>query len=411
MSNKNAEVSKSEESFSWTRDGKILSKNLLYTPLVAYQKALLIEEPSTSTKTEYHPSHYMLSRKSVPKSLQESSLVSLFHSVSCDYHRNRAGVNDAKNNGSRPMGLSDIEEKIRQRAIALIGGGINSSISVSQKPPRSKKRRQRSWEEKNDVLDRFSSSSGASKLADVVPFLERLNAAWNEYIWELLVRDRISIDSRNVTGDTAKEIRSELSRLTWPRIDSKILHSSNVSSRNAKEGIFHHPFEIIGSHVQIKSCKSHRSWSGRFGVVVGETTNTYRIAGFVCRKNKKRARRKKSDTIKARKVGTSDTNYGNSEVEALALEQNASHDFKEKRNDKADSGVGGSDALRVEVFLLPKLGSSFQLIIPLPFNQAKQKNANESKTVDTDCSVIPDSIISVPTEAIGISITEPSQAM
>mmetsp|Transcript_18879 Transcript_18879/g.39698 ORF Transcript_18879/g.39698 Transcript_18879/m.39698 type:complete len:420 (+) Transcript_18879:159-1418(+) len=417
MSNKNGEDFKSENSFSWMENGKSLSKNLLYTPLVAYKKVLVSAEEnfddgsSTSANTDYHPSHYMMNKSSVPKALQESSLMSILHSISCDYHRNRAGVNDAKNNGSRPLSLSDVEEKIRQRAVTLIGGGVNTSISINKKPLRSKKRRQRSWEEKKDVLEKFASSSEATtESGDVISFLQRLNAAWNEYIWKLLSKDKSFNESQSMAGSSLKEIQGQLVSLTRTVIGTKKKnHSSSGSTRREKEGIACGTFELIGSHIQIKSCNSHRSWIGRFGVVIGETKNTYRIAGFACRKNKKKAKRNKSVTDKVRNIKKTGASGGNVEVETMTVEEHVSDSLQETRNKEPDSAVSEFKASVVEVFLLPKLGSCFQLIIPLPFNQTQQDDPNETKTVGGDDKIAVESMIAIPDEAIGISITDPNE--
>ena len=417
MSNKNGDDFKSKNSFSWMEDGKSLSKNLLYTPLVAYKKILVSAEEnfddggsSMSVNTDYHPSHYMINKSSVPKSLQESSLMSILHSISCDYHRNRAGVNDAKNNGSRPLSLSDVEEKIRQRAVTLIGGGINTSIPVNKKALRSKKRRQRSWEEKKDVLEKFASSSEATtESGDVISFLQRLNAAWNEYIWKLLSKDKTFNESQSVAEFSLKEIKGRLVSLTRTGIGTKKKnHSSSGSTRREKEGTVCRPFELIGSHIQIKSCNSHRAWIGRFGVVIGETKNTYRIAGFACRKNKK-AKRNKSVTDKVRNIEKTGASGGNLEVKTMAVEDNACDSSQETRNKKPDSAGSGFKALVVEIFLLPKLGSCFQLIIPLPFNQTHQEGTNEKKAMNVDDIIALESMIAIPDEAIGISITDPNE--
>ena len=80
-------------------DGKILSRNELYAPLVAYEQ------------TNVNPSSYIMNLSSIPKSLQESALVSFLHKSSFEYHRNRAKAGDPKNNGSRPTSIFDVEEK------------------------------------------------------------------------------------------------------------------------------------------------------------------------------------------------------------------------------------------------------------------------------------------------------------
>lgn len=340
-------------------------------------------------------------------------MVSFLHSVSCDYHRNRAGVGEAKNNGSRPMSSSDAEEKIRQRAVALLGGGINTAVSTTKKQVRPKKRRHRSWEEKKDVLEKFSSRWLATGSDDVVSFLQKLNAAWNQYVCKLLLNDKELREGKALTDVSLQQIEGRLVSLMQTGIDGKKTnHGIRGSTRSEACESSNRPFEMIGSHIQIKCCNAHRSWIGRFGVVVGETTNTYRIAGLSRRKPKRKAKRIKD---KATKVRNSITDYeGN--VETPTPEATAGDSVQETGTDKLDSADNESKTPFVEVFLLPKRGSSFQLIIPVPSldqpnNDLKDDDSDLTETVDSEDSMNSalQSIIAIPAEAIGISITDPYQ--
>jgi len=351
-----------------------LSKNLLYAPLTAYHKAAAAtcvdDKDGIDGRLNYHKK----------KSFKESSLVSFLHSVSCDYHRTRRStVNDAKNNGSRPLGLADIEDRIRQRAVTLIGGGINSSIiPITIQRKLNKKRHQKSSEEMEPILKKkkllsslpSSSSSSSSQMTgmtttldggnhggsgnnnndEIIPFLQGLNIAWNAYIWKVIALNKIypsSHKKQNLlfednTNDkflqylpSLKEIEYKLIALTRINKNNNNRNSSNNNNNNN-----YRPLELIGSHVRIESCNSRRSWIGRFGILIGETTNTYRIAGSTTNKSRRNRKIKRDQT---KELFTSSICASDSV----------------KNEDEASM----SD---VEVFLLPKHGSSLVVIIPIP---------------------------------------------
>ena len=129
--------SMSRPSVSFGDTGKTLSRNAIYTPLEGYDQE------------EVEPSQYMTTRKTIPKSLQESSLFTFYQSVSYNFHYKIATASDPRNNGNRPSSLKDVEERIRQRAITLIGGGINSAGCTSNDTGKARKRKRKTipWQE------------------------------------------------------------------------------------------------------------------------------------------------------------------------------------------------------------------------------------------------------------------------
>ena len=363
MSDKNLsssnEGSRSKKSSLWMEDGKTLSKSLMYAPLVAYQKAAVGSSSSSSKAT--HPSQYMSAKKNVSASLRESSLASTLHFVSCDYHRNRATVNDAKNNGSRPIGLSDVDERIRQRAVTLLGGGINASIPVGKKVVRSKKRRRRSWETAKPFLSKSFTDEAVlrSDSGDILSFLRKLNSTWNDYVWKLLSNDKDNGGKRQLSDDELNEIEVRLGSL----VSRKDLGRDGGGNKN--DGGFHQmeetqgdKIDLIGAHLKIIGSNSRRSWVGRFGVLVGETTNTYRIATY------------------------------------------APHRKMRKNASKEANGMN------IEVLVLPKQGSVVQLILPLLPYESKDVDCNNEPVVESEgVALETTSIIALQDEAIGISIT------
>lgn len=217
---------------------KTLSRNEIYSPLEAYEQ------------TQVPPSSYIASLSSLPKSLHESSLVSFLQNSSFEYHRKQAKAEDPKNNGSRPTSIADVEEKIRQRAVTVIGGGVTSSLPSNkdtQQRKRRQKRKRKTWEEMEKILQDQNQTSGENSASKInsIQFLRQMNAFWNQYMSNILHLD----------GTLMEE--SKLSAIF-------------VSSRN--------DIELIGAHVRISQCSQKRSLKGRLGVLIGESSNTWQIA-------------------------------------------------------------------------------------------------------------------------------------
>jgi RNase P/RNase MRP subunit p29 len=226
-------ASSTRSSFNNEDGGKTLSKNALYAPLVAYEQ------------TEVEPSNYMSTRSSIPKSLQVSSLVGCLQKVSYDYHRKTAKASDPKNNGSRPASVADFDERIRQKAVTLIGGGINASVTskkTMKSTTKSRKRRKREWK---DVEPLLLGHDDSKKKRSSIPFLQQLNVSWNEYIAKIL--------QVNGNTDEASSIKSRV-----------------VTKRER--------LELVGAHVRVATCCQKKSFIGTSGILLGETKNTWHIA-------------------------------------------------------------------------------------------------------------------------------------
>ena len=209
-------------------EGKTLSKNLVYTPLEAYynvgvtpgvndeasqkkNKNKSSKETTAATTTRVdHPADYMKQKSVVPISVNEPSFVSFTNFISQDYHRNRVTSHQPKNNGSRPLSLQDMEERIRQRAVTIFPNP-NSSIPISSTNTlkkqyeilKSKKRRQRSWEKVKSILITTKSSCDEEEQKQPtnsidVDFLKKLNSTWNQYIWKLLNLQFMEVDNVDV---------------------------------------------------------------------------------------------------------------------------------------------------------------------------------------------------------------------
>jgi hypothetical protein len=319
--------------------GKSLSKNLLYTPWEAYFQTSTEAAPSivagkshskktgggklpdkkntsnNSTGSYVPPSQYYTNQRqsSVPMSLHESTLASFLQFVSHDYHRNWATPHDAKNNSSRPLSLKDVDDRIKQRAVTLVGGGINAPIAISKNSTnttkkRRRRRRQCSWEQVKDKCQKWCVENSIEPLCDIT-FLREMNRGWNDYLWNLL---ELSTDDLSCL-DSEEGVQRLQQR--WIAIVIGGGRNTKYKNYNANN------FELVGGHVKIDSCHSHKAWIGRHGVVIGETQNTYRIACL---------------------ASTS------------------------RKQSKMESIVGDDNDDNVSVIVVPKQGTALMLLLPVP---------------------------------------------
>ena len=193
-----------------------LSKRLLYTPLKA------IETGSTT---------------SIPKSLNEGSLVKFCRNTTVDYHRSLIPSKNAKNGGSRPLGTNDIEERIRHRIVSLLGSSKRGPKNVTKAANSSKRKRKH----QRDRRKARNTIPGTAK--EQHAFVDRIRSEWQTY---------------------AKSILS-----SSKKIDSN--HLVRISSILPK-------LELIGATVSIDSCSEQSHLEGQEGVIVGVTKNTWILA-------------------------------------------------------------------------------------------------------------------------------------
>jgi RNase P/RNase MRP subunit p29 len=470
-----------QQKYTWMKEGKTLSKNLLYTPLQEYQDAaaeaaaasssqnrsvlsastiLPIDDSQSTTTATKNTSVSMTSsfqhqRHKVPKAISEPTFVEFMYNVSQDYHRNLATTKDAKNNGCKPLSQDQMDDRVRSRAVTLIGGGIynnnkksTTNLETSQML-RKRRRRKRTWEQIESVLCRSNNSNSdiqkKTKRDDdttsSIEFLRVMNARWKEYILGLIIKSpppttgstSSSSPNRNesiVSNDQEVEMMKRrlgflLSRKPSPRPSKKpsSTTSSSLSAAAAAVSTTNNKtkpkskIEIVGALVQIQQCPSRREWIGRYGVIVDETTNTLRLAVY------------SSKRIKKRKRGKTKKNADETEVE----EQQQSSDERTmvtlkngettKDDDSGDEGKKSKTCTthvpitgdhkpsitcdpvdfpkRVEIVVLPKKNTTVLFIVSKEKNDCKK----DSKITDdrNDESIIPieeykSLLISVPVE-------------
>jgi RNase P/RNase MRP subunit p29 len=253
-----------------------LSRNELYTPLIAFQQ------------DKVEPSLYMASRQKIPKSLQESSLTKFLEMVSTHYHRQGAIIQDARNNGSRPLSAKEIEERLRQRAVTLVGNGMFAGNRNHKRKRHSQQQSDHESSNKNIFSNRKRkkhlklvsskrnpphSGSGLDQAQNAsrpinetttnmdlqnsnLLFLTNLNAMWNNYIGQMvkLYQEKHC----NVT--------------TLFECVSCVLGEADT--------------EHVGAQVRVTQCSSRPHLVGSEGYVVAVTINTWNIATTTAVKSK-----------------------------------------------------------------------------------------------------------------------------
>lgn len=179
--------------------------------------------------------------------LKDGALIDFLVQVGINHNR-KATISVGKNNGSKPLSQNEVNDRVRMKAVTLVGGGINTSISGAPK------------KRKASILPRSQVSNTKRKRACFVSdkhelceppawaTLEKVNSTWNDYIVRFLQEEGIDLESANVRSLT--------------RCLSKVLPR----------------LEIVGSFVSIVECQAHKQFVSKEGYIVGETLNTWRLA-------------------------------------------------------------------------------------------------------------------------------------
>mmetsp|Transcript_18664 Transcript_18664/g.28211 ORF Transcript_18664/g.28211 Transcript_18664/m.28211 type:complete len:257 (-) Transcript_18664:68-838(-) len=203
--------------------GRTLSKTGLYSPL-----AIVNLDKNQSKKKN----------RSAGK---DGALIDFIFQIGKDYHR-KASIRFGKNNGCKAVSHSEVKEKISQRALTLIGGGINTSISKGI--------------HKQGIKLCYKSSKAITrkkKAKAVVNYSKKLtwdNVTLMNHYWNLYIQDH-------------------LQEIQFPDRTNiiKILHELERSE-----------IEWTGAEVHVISCLSNRNYDGYTGILIQCTTNTWRVA-------------------------------------------------------------------------------------------------------------------------------------
>jgi RNase P/RNase MRP subunit p29 len=247
-----------------------LSRNALYAPLSIYSKK---QQQDTKKNINVELQH-------INNNVREKTLYNFLEKISVEYHSSTSLLRkDGGNNGGLPLRFKQMENKMSQRALTLISGGCGNTfakstsvmVSVdnadeavntsSQKKRRrnkdfnlvqgslSNKKRKKAIINQQKMLSQRNKNDGVeinTKVKhDTKVVLVGLNEMWNKYINALLRQ---------------KESRSEL----------------QSSLRRQEIAALVSTAELIGAFVVIVS--NSTSFTGKTGVVVDITKNTWKVA-------------------------------------------------------------------------------------------------------------------------------------
>ena len=213
-----------------------LTKTGLYAPLSVFSK----DEDDTATRSS--------KPRKLASFLKDGALVDFLVQVGINQNR-KATILVGKNNGSKPLSQNEVNDRVRTKALTLVGGGINTSISGNAKKVKASSLLPQN-QAANNKRKRTCYVSKLSGQLDSHTWdtLENVNKKWNEYVVRFLKEEGIDLGSKNV-------------RLLKRRISQAVSHT-----------------EIVGAFVSIVECRAHPHLVRKEGFLVGGTSNTWRLA-------------------------------------------------------------------------------------------------------------------------------------
>lgn len=274
-----------------------LSRKSLYTTLT---------NENNNNNGNAETDQLILGFQSSTSNRKEKALFEFLERVSIIHHQplHHSNQKHNRNKGSNHVSASRIENALSRRALTLYGGGIHNSLAPSttsmvtndnkntndenqnlssshlnKKTERKKKRnfqklslynqpvygsisnRQRKKMMKKKKLESTTTTSNiTSKVETSVLF--SLNQMWNDYFLQLL----------NHSGNDCFH-RYEKDRKEDTQQQQIVLHNDQISRLVSNA-------ELVGAYVQIDQCKSCLNYTGKNGIVIQITKNTWKIASY-----------------------------------------------------------------------------------------------------------------------------------
>jgi hypothetical protein len=209
---------------------KTLSKKGLYAPLSVYGR-----DDVDVINVDGEASKAAKSRK-LPSSLKDGALIDFLFQVGKEHNR-KANMLVGKNNGCKPVSQNEVNDRIRMRALTLIGGGINTSISASGSggskrkrvsavplPPQycnMSNRKQKQICGKTKYAHKVAGKAGAGADDGTVTTrmhtwdkLEEINSKWNDYVRRFLQDEDVDLpDLKSMSSMGARSLINTLSRI------------------------------------------------------------------------------------------------------------------------------------------------------------------------------------------------------
>jgi hypothetical protein len=250
---------------------KYLSKTGLYAPLKVLYKS---EEKSDNLNS----SSISTSRKQLTSQLlytssfKDHALIEFLHQIGKDYHQ-RVPISTGKNCGCRNLSQSDIQDRIKTKTLTLLGGGIHSTIHSKRTTiitRTTKMKGQYSNTKRKKYFRKHSISNQSISNEMTWDKLVYINSKWNQCVNEFLQQQKQQ-QSTNLIVKTKK--KKPMTTNTTTLRDMLVVLTQTISQ-----------WELVGSMVRLSSPKQQQQQEQQkqqqqdhWGILVGETKNTWRI--------------------------------------------------------------------------------------------------------------------------------------
>jgi hypothetical protein len=235
----------------------VLSRTSIYTSLKSYDQA-------TASTTD--------SQQKTSNSIQQDSqLYSFYSRISMDFHRGKVGL-DCKNTAGRPHSASDVNNRIQQRALTLT---TNASFHkrIGQQQPQGQQyssgsggimSRSKRKQKNQEILLRIGYNNCNLSPKHHEDFLQKLNQQWNTYMVNLLWKTSNQKDHPHPSQQPQMDVTDDVLAKSF----------SFISDRACS-------IEWIGAKVRVDQCQAMQSKVGLVGILVAQTSRTWRVAPLI----------------------------------------------------------------------------------------------------------------------------------
>ncbi|GFH46107.1 predicted protein [Chaetoceros tenuissimus] len=213
------------------------------------------ELKSFSRNSLYSTLDTLTNQKNETKS-SSKSLYNFMESLSHEFHSSKSslGVQNGSNNGGVGLQARHFESKLGQRALTLIKGGIDTSIST------------------NDLVERKNVMSKKEANRNKIIRLHGCKSKTK--------RKKLQEKTKSLCRDDLKQVRGTVMlslHHLWKSYIQNLFSSDSSKTDQKTLSSLLGTVEMIGALIKIQRSSNH-SLKGKFGFIVGSTANTWRIA-------------------------------------------------------------------------------------------------------------------------------------
>lgn len=217
------------------------------------------ELKSLSRNSLYSTLDTLTKQKNETKS-SSKALYNFMESISHEFHSSMSslGVKNGSNNGGLGLQARHFEGKLGQRALTLIKGGIDTSIST------------------NDLVERKNVMSKKEANRNKIIRLHGCKSKTKRKTLQEKTKSLCKDDLKHVRGTVMLSLHH-----LWQNYIQNLFQEYDISDPSKSDqktlSSLLGTVEMIGALIKIQRC-SNCSLKGKFGFIVGSTANTWRIA-------------------------------------------------------------------------------------------------------------------------------------